>query len=224
MQQSLHSICCHGPQWQKLVIASVNPVQSACDVDFCFMPLVPVMELALPVSVATLCLLFDLSSDASLHAATPAHTNWMACDFQFSKRKKKDRTCWQLQLMQSSRIVICKPYTRCVVMQTPPPPSASAPAPPSPPAPPAPPCTNPIPSLCPVVNATYYSYYHKTRYQDACTFIAGNPGLSFVPALLGQSANVKPVFAPGKPCLLCNIKASCRLIVFSCVSWHSAVR
>ncbi|KAL3139046.1 hypothetical protein ABBQ32_005845 [Trebouxia sp. C0010 RCD-2024] len=79
----------------------------------------------------------------------------------------------------------------------PPPPSATAPSPPSPPAPPAPPCTNPIPSLCPVVNATYYSYYHKTRYQDACTFVAGNPNLSFEPSPFGQSAKMKPVFAPG---------------------------
>ena len=83
-------------------------------------------------------------------------------------------------------------------MQMPPPPSAAAPSPPSPPAPPAPPCTNPIPSLCPVVNATYYSYYHKTRYEDACTFVAGNPGVSFVPAPLGQTSNVKPIFAPGE--------------------------
>ncbi len=80
-------------------------------------------------------------------------------------------------------------------MQTPPPANEPAPAPPAPPAPPEPPCTNPNPTLCPVVNATYYSYYHKTRYQDGCTFAAGNPGLTLAPA--PTSGEVKPIFAPG---------------------------
>ena len=84
----------------------------------------------------------------------------------------------------------------CHCFQVPPPPSATAPSPPSPPAPPAPPCTNPNPSLCPVVNATYYSYYHKTRYQDACTFPAGNPGLALAPAPM--AGEVMPNFPPGK--------------------------
>lgn len=82
-----------------------------------------------------------------------------------------------------------------VIMQTPPPANEPAPAPPAPPAPPEPPCTNPNPTLCPVVNATYYSYYHKTRYQDGCTFAAGNPGLTLAPA--PTPGEVKPVFAPG---------------------------
>ena len=80
-------------------------------------------------------------------------------------------------------------------MQTPPPADEPAPAPPAPPAPPEAPCTNPNPTLCPVVNATYYSYYHKTRYQDGCTFAAGNPGLTLAPA--PTSGEVTAVFAPG---------------------------
>lgn len=44
-----------------------------------------------------------------------------------------------------------------------------------------------------MVNATYYSYYHKTRYQDACTFPAGNPGLALAP----MAGEVMPNFPPG---------------------------
>ncbi|DBB02500.1 hypothetical protein WJX82_002641 [Trebouxia sp. C0006] len=89
------------------------------------------------------------------------------------------------------------PSNYTVQCPTPPPANEPAPAPPAPPAPPEPPCTNPNPTLCPVVNATYYSYYHKTRYQDGCTFAAGNPGLTLAPA--PTSGEVKPIFAPGTP-------------------------
>ncbi|KAL0028744.1 hypothetical protein WJX79_004058 [Trebouxia sp. C0005] len=89
------------------------------------------------------------------------------------------------------------PSNYTVQCPTPPPANEPAPAPPAPPAPPEPPCTNPNPTLCPVVNATYYSYYHKTRYQDGCTFAAGNPGLTLAPA--PTPGEVKPVFAPGTP-------------------------
>lgn len=99
-------------------------------------------------------------------------------------------------------------------LQVPPPAGSAAPAPPSPPAPPAPACTNPNPSLCPVVNATYYSYYHKTRYQDACTFMAGNPGLALAPA--PQSGEVMPTFPPGTALkyLLTSVWLPC--VYFSC--------
>lgn len=107
------------------------------------------------------------------------------------------------QFCQPAMTALCKPtvlktpfsVSAAAVMQTPPPANEPAPAPPAPPAPPEPPCTNPNPTLCPVVNATYYSYYHKTRYQDGCTFAAGNPGLTLAPA--PTSGEVKPIFAPG---------------------------
>ncbi len=98
---------------------------------------------------------------------------------------------WKLCLHSQFQISVFA----AVVMQTPPPANEPAPAPPAPPAPPEPPCTNPNPTLCPVANATYYSYYHKTRYQDGCTFAAGNPGLTLAPA--PTSGEVKPIFAPG---------------------------
>jgi hypothetical protein len=111
---------------------------------------------------------------------------------------------------------LCKPtvletpfsVSAAVVMQTPPPANEPAPAPPAPPAPPEPPCTNPNPTLCPVVNATYYSYYHKTRYQDGCTFAAGNPGLTLAPA--PTSGEVKPIFAPGTVFTNTHLHHRCR--------------
>eukprot|EP00884_Botryococcus_braunii_P015419 jgi/Botrbrau1/2560/Bobra.0079s0046.1 len=44
------------------------------------------------------------------------------------------------------------------------------------------PCTLPNLALCPPEPKPYFSYYSKTRYNPACTYIEENPGLVLAPA------------------------------------------
>eukprot|EP00891_Asterochloris_glomerata_P005372 jgi/Astpho2/5372/fgenesh1_pg.00075_%23_44_t len=100
---------------------------------------------------------------------------------------------------------------RCPFPAPSPPPGQPMQAPPAPPAPPSPPCSlNPV-SLCPVPNATYYSFFSKVRegavkarktmdrpqdrYQPSCTFPRNDPGISLAPA--SDPAYAVASFPPG---------------------------
>ena len=65
-----------------------------------------------------------------------------------------------------------------------------------------------------------------TRYQDGCTFAAGNPGTTFAPA--PESGEVMPLFAPGNPvsgmpCHLYPAAASSRMHAPQYAPVHSCI-